>query len=93
MIPELICSTKSKMDQEVIRLCEDKENCRRKKMLEAMEECEEGKPCCDCCGINGLVAKLRFEEQGRTTTVGRKKRRCAAFTVTDEAVNALAQRE
>ena len=80
----------SKMDHQVRRLCEDKVNCRRKKMLEAigsMEECEEGKPCCDCCG---LVAKLRCEEQCRTSTVGRK-RRCAPFTVTNEAVNALAQ--
>ena len=84
---------KCKMDDKVRQLCEDRENCRRKKMLEAIgstESCDGENACCDTCGVDRLVPKLKFEESRPVNTVSRK-RRCAVFTVTEDAVSTLAQ--
>ena len=81
----------SKMDSAVRQLCVDKDNCRRKKMLEAigsLEDCQRDECCCDCCGADRLSPKLKFECVKPVSTAGRK-RRCAVFSVTDEAVETL----
>ena len=81
------------MDDKIRLLCEDRENCKRKKMLEAVgstENCDREDACCDTCGVDRLLPELKFEQSRPVNTISRK-RRCAVFTVTEDAVSTLAQ--
>ena len=82
----LFFSTRQKkVDPIVKRFCFEKENCRRKNLLEAIgssESVHRGNLCCDVCAEDGLPSKLQFDAI-QATQISRK-RRVAAHVVSED---------
>jgi hypothetical protein len=73
------------MDSAVKGFGSESENCRRKKLLQAVGSSEmihSGNLCCDGCVGDGLPLRLQFEKTSPIRTCS--KRRVAAYDVSDD---------